>query len=154
MEICAPRSDFSYGDMRAEKWRATELINMVRSLQPGIIIDNRLEVHEAGKHTLPIDKRPVYAGDFDSPEQIIPPDGITDSDGNPVPWEACITMNNHWGYCEYDKCYKSASTVIRKLVECVSKGGNLLLNVGPDAKGNIPPESIKILKEVGEWMKA
>ena len=62
-------------------------------------------------------------------------------------------MNNNWGYCEYDRFYKPAPMLIKKLVECVSKGGNMLLNVGPDAKGNIPPQSQAILKEIGAWMK-
>ena len=61
-------------------------------------------------------------------------------------------MNNSWGYCHTDLHYKPASMVVRKLVECVSKGGNLLLNVGPDARGNIPPQSVDILAQVGDWM--
>ena len=69
-----------------------------------------------------------------------------------MPWEACLTLNNNWGYASSDHHYKSAEMVIHMLVECVSKGGNLLLNVGPDAKGRIPKESVKILEEVGEWM--
>ena len=69
-------------------------------------------------------------------------------------WEACVTMNNNWGYCAKDKNFKPASTLIKKLVECVSKGGNLLLNVGPDARGNIPAESLEILSQIGVWMKA
>lgn len=62
-------------------------------------------------------------------------------------------MNDNWGYCAKDKNFKPASMIIKKLVECVSKGGNMLLNVGPDAKGNIPEESLKILEEIGKWMK-
>lgn len=61
-------------------------------------------------------------------------------------------MNNHWGYCAADHDYKPASMLIKKLVECVSKGGNLLLNVGPDAQGRFPEESLRILKEIGLWM--
>ena len=61
-------------------------------------------------------------------------------------------MNNHWGYCATDHFYKSAPLLIRKLVECVSKGGNLLLNVGPDAQGRFPQESLAILREIGAWM--
>ncbi len=61
-------------------------------------------------------------------------------------------MNNHWCYCNYDHDYKSPELIIRRLVECVSKGGNMMLNVGPDARGNIPAESLKILSEIGEWM--
>jgi alpha-L-fucosidase len=84
---------------------------------------------------------------------MIPAWGVRDVNGDPVPWETCITLNGHWGYCAKDHNYKSARNVINMLMECVSKGGNLLLNVGPDAKGNIPDESIEILTEVGEWMR-
>ena len=62
-------------------------------------------------------------------------------------------MNDNWGYCAGDHCYKSSRMVIRNLVECVSKNGNLLLNVGPNAKGEIPEESLMILKDIGAWMK-
>lgn len=61
-------------------------------------------------------------------------------------------MNNHWGYCERDRFFKPAPMLIKKLVECVSKGGNLLLNVGPDARGNIPSQSLEILQQIGAWM--
>lgn len=67
-------------------------------------------------------------------------------------WEACVTMNNHWGYCATDHFFKPSEMLIKKLVECVSKGGNMLLNVGPDARGNFPEESIRILSEIGKWM--
>ncbi|HEY9077227.1 MAG TPA: alpha-L-fucosidase [Anaerolineaceae bacterium] len=138
--------DFSYDQMSGEAWKATELVKMVRSLQPGIIIDNRL-----GGNIKAIEPE-IYAGDFASPEQIIPPEGVTNELGEPIPWEACITLNDHWGYAAQDKNWKSAQTVIRTLVECVSKGGNLLLNIGPTAKGEFPPECIKILEEIGAWM--
>lgn len=84
---------------------------------------------------------------------MIPPAGMTDIHGNSIPWESCITLNDHWGYCAADHHYKPAKLVIRSLVECVSKNGNLLLNVGPNAKGEIPEESLEILREVGHWMK-
>ena len=145
--------DFSYDDMRGEKWRATELMDMVRSLQPDVIIDNRLEVSGEGFGSLATGNPTPYHGDFVSPEQIIPPNGIQDVNGNDLVWEACVTMNNNWGYHATDKFYKPASMLIHKLVECVSKGGNMLLNVGPDAKGNIPEESMEILETIGEWMK-
>ena len=145
--------DFSYDDLRGEAWKATELMNMVRSLQPEVIIDNRLEVSVEGYGSLAECKPTPYHGDFVSPEQMIPPNGIQDAEGNDIAWEACFTMNNHWGYCATDHFYKPASMLIKKLVECVSKGGNLILNVGPDARGNIPEESMKILQEIGRWMK-
>jgi alpha-L-fucosidase len=145
--------DFSYGDLKGEKWRATELMEMMRSLQPHIIIDNRLEASGEGGGSIYTKDPSVYSGDFASPEQIIPPSGITNEEGDSIPWEACITLNNNWGYAATDFTYKSAGTVIRKLVECVSKNGNLLLNVGPDAKGEIPVQSLQILEEVGEWIR-
>lgn len=144
--------DFSYDDMRGEKWRATELINMVRELQPDVIIDNRLEVSGEGLGSLAECNPTPYHGDFVSPEQMIPPEGIKDKEGNPLVWEACVTMNNNWGYHGTDKFFKPASMLIKKLVECVSKDGNMLLNVGPDAYGNIPEESMDILQSIGKWM--
>ncbi len=145
--------DFSYGDMMGEKWRATELVRMMRSYQPHVLIDNRLEASGEGFGSLVTANPSEYCGDFVSPEQIIPPKGIYNETGEPVVWEACITMNNHWGYCATDRNYKEAPMVVKKLVECVSKGGNLLINVGPDAKGNIPRESVEILEGVGKWMR-
>ena len=148
--------DFSYtdanNDMRGAKWKAQELIDMVRSLQPQLIIDNRLEGSGEHSGTILTANPSDFAGDFACPEQMIPPRGIVNELGNPVPWEACITLNNHWGYCAADKHWKSAAMVVRMLAECVSKNGNLLLNVGPDAKGRIPQASVEILEEVGRWM--
>lgn len=149
--------DFSYGEgpdaLRGEAWRASELVEMVRTLQPGVIIDNRLEVSGEGFGSLWEGSPTPYHGDFVSPEQIIPPNGLLDKNGNDLVWEACVTMNNNWGYCQNDRFFKPSSMLIKKLVECVSKGGNLLLNVGPDAKGNIPPQSMAILSDIGDWMK-
>lgn len=139
--------DFSYDDMTGEKWEATKLVEMIRSIQPDVLIDNRLGGN------IKLAEPEVYAGDFYSPEQIIPVGGIVNGNGEPVPWEACITLNDHWGYHSKDLNYKSPKQVIRTLVECVSKGGNLLLNVGPNAKGVIPEQSLAILAEVGKWLE-
>ena len=144
--------DFSYDHMRGETWKATEFIEMVRSLQPNVIIDNRLEVSGEGFGSLH-DCRPTpYHGDFVTPEKFVPPQGILDVEGNPMLWEVCATMNNNWGFNGTDPFYKPASMLIKKLVECVSKGGNMILNVGPDAQGNIPPQSQAILRDIGRWM--
>lgn len=145
--------DFSYDDMCGEKWRATELIRMVRTYQPDVIIDNRLEGSGESHGSIATQNPLPYSGDFASPEQVIPPEGIRDDKGEMIPWELCATMNNHWGYCNFDHAYKPAGMLIRKLVECVSKGGNMILNVGPDARGRIPEESVKILREIGAWMR-
>lgn len=144
--------DFSYDDMRGEKWKATELMSMVRSLQPDVIIDNRLECSGEGLGSLAACDPTPYHGDFVTPEKMIPPNGIQDVQGNDIAWEACVTMNNNWGFCAVDHFFKPASMLIKKLVECVSKGGNMILNVGPDARGNIPEESMNILKGIGAWM--
>ena len=61
-------------------------------------------------------------------------------------------MNEHWGYCATDNFYKPAPMLIKQLVECVSKGGNMILNVGPDATGRFPQQSLEILAEMGRWM--
>ena len=127
--------DFSYDNMTGEKWRATELIQMVRKYQPNVIIDNRLEGAGDNHGSITTENPLIYSGDFASPEQIIPPTGVCDVNGEPIPWELCATMNNHWGYCNFDHQYKTPQMLIRKLVECVSKGGNMILNVGRMRKG-------------------
>ena len=138
--------DFHYDDMTGEKWEATKLVKMAREINPDLIIDDRIG------GDIKVDEPVYYAGDFGSPEQMIPANGVCDYKGNPIPWETCMTLNDNWGYSEADMNYKSAKNVVRMLVECTSKGGNLILNVGPDARGNIPKKSVEILTEVGEWM--
>lgn len=146
--------DFSYGDMRSETWRAEELVTMVRRLQPGIILNNRLETSADGPGSLVTGNPTPWAGDFVSPEQLIPANGIRDVHGNPVPWESCITLNNHWGYNTSDigNVHKPARLLTRKLIETVAKNGNLLLNVGPDHDGRIPQQSLQAIRELGTWI--
>jgi len=145
--------DFSYDDKQGEVWKAKELLAMIRGYWPDVIIDNRLEPQSGSYGSLTSDTPNEFSGDFVSPKQVIPPDGIRNKRGEPILWEACVTMNGNWGYHATDKHFKPADMLVKKLVECVSKGGNLLLNVGPDAKGNIPPESLNILAKISEWMK-
>ena len=145
--------DFSYGELCGEAWRATELTRMIRSFQPDVIIDNRLEVSGTGFGSLATANPSEFCGDFVSPEQIIPPNGLKNADtGADLVWEACITMNDNWGYHARDKHFKPVSLLVHKLVECISKNGNMLLNVGPDATGRIPRESLDILSGIGGWM--
>jgi alpha-L-fucosidase len=87
-----------------------------------------------------------WPGDFSTPEQHVPPTGL-DYD-----WEVCMTMNTSWGYKHYDHNWKSSENLIRMLVDIASKGGNLLLNVGPTAEGLIPEPSVERLKAIGKWM--
>lgn len=141
--------DYSFDDYNGEKWKAKELVDMVRKYQPDIILDNRLEIN----HNMGAAERRVSSyGDFETPEQGIPDAPLYDKYGNPMPWETCLTMNDSWGYNESDKNWKSPELIIQSLVNCVSKNGNMLLNVGPDARGNFPEESLHILREVGNWM--
>ena len=144
--------DFSYDNLRGEAWRAMELMEMVRSLQPDVVINNRLEVSGEGYGSLAACKPTPYHGDFITPEKMVPPHSLVDAEGRPLVWESCVTMNEHWGYCATDNFYKPAPMLIKQLVECVSKGGNMILNIGPDGTGRIPQRSLEIMAEMGRWM--
>lgn len=145
--------DYSYDNMRGEKWEATKLVNMIKKYQPHIIINNRLEVSGDGFGSIVTDHPTAYSGDFVTPEQVIPPRGIRNEKNEPVPWESCITMNNHWAYRTGDDNFKTSDLLIRRLVECVSKGGNMIINVGPNANGEIPEKSVCVLNEIGTWLR-
>ena len=126
--------------------RGLDLYNYVRGLQPSIIVNNRVGKGRAGMSGMDQGKG---VGDYGTPEQEIPPTGF----GAGVDWESCMTMNNHWGYNKNDQNWKSTRTLIRNLVDCASKGGNYLLNIGPTAEGSFPEASIQRLAEIGQWMK-
>lgn len=145
--------DFAYDELRGEAWRGAELANMVRTLQPGIILNNRLEVSGEGFGSLAAGTPAPCHGDFVSPERMVPPEGLFDPAGTPLVWETCTTMNHSWGYCGRDGYYKPASLLLKKLTECVSKGGNFLLNVGPDGNGRIPQRALDTLAYMGRWME-
>ncbi len=89
-----------------------------------------------------------YQGDTETPEQYIPAQGYPGRD-----WESCMTINDTWGYKSTDRNFKSAETLLRNLIDIASKGGNYLLNIGPDAMGNVPPEETERLQAVGRWME-
>lgn len=147
--------DFSYGDMHSEKWQATKLVTMVRSLQPSIVIDSRLAHGDKGytRGDENYDDAPVFEGDFFNPEEYVPMNGLKDKLGRDIPWETCINSQGHgWGYVSDNNVFMGAREVIYMLVDCVSKNGNLLLNVGPNAKGEFPKEIVKLLQEIGDWM--
>ncbi|MCX6247922.1 MAG: alpha-L-fucosidase [Bacteroidetes bacterium] len=123
-----------------------EIYAWCRSLQPGLIINNRVG---AGRMDMEgLTKEGAFGGDFGTPEQQIPATGLPGVD-----WETCMTMNDHWGYNKNDKNFKSSKELIRMIADIASKGGNYLLNVGPTSEGLIPPESVERLKTVGAWMK-
>lgn len=112
---------------------AKDIIDLVRRNKPDIIANNRL----GGG----------VAGDTKTPEQYIPALGYPGED-----WETCMTTNDSWGYQSWDDHWKSSGTLLRTLSDIVSKGGNFLLNVGPDAEGTIPAPSVRILQETGRWL--
>ena len=134
--------DFSYpgedGKGR-EDWQSEKLIKMVRELQPGIMVDNRLD--------LPGEP------DFHTPEQYVPPEGVKDKDGRPAVWEGCQTFSGSWGYHRDEADWKSVPMLIQMLVDHVSKGGNLLLNVGPTARGEFDARATERLAGMGRWMR-
>jgi alpha-L-fucosidase len=111
-----------------EEWESVEMNRMVRSLQPDILINNRSGIPE----------------DFQTPEQRI--------QSYDVPWEACMTMNDSWGFQRADDNWKSPKTIVRNLVTCTRDQGNYLLNIGPKPDGSVPEPSIEILTAVGRWM--
>ena len=120
-----------------DDWQSEKLIAMVRELQPQILINNRAEVE----------------GDFVTPEQV-QPRGWIEMNGRRVVWEACQTLNGSWGYDRDNLNWKSPDLLLRMLVDSVSKGGNLLLNVGPTARGEFDPRARSILERIGQWMRA
>lgn len=120
-----------------------DLYKFVRSLQPNIIVNNRVDVGRGG-----IGDSGVRYGDFGTPEQSIPANGLPGVD-----WETCMTMNDTWGYVSFDQNWKSPTTLIRNLIDIASKGGNYLLNVGPQPNGEIPEPSVFRLQAMGDWLK-
>ncbi len=136
--------DFSFpgknGKGRAD-WDSENLLKMTRSLQPGIIVDDRLDLSD------------VEGGfDFISPEQYKVAKW-PELNGKRVAWETCQTFSGSWGYYRDENTWKSSAQLIELLVESVSKGGNLLLNVGPTARGVFDYRAQDRLSSMGEWMK-
>lgn len=117
-------------EQSAESWKAPEVRQLLLEETPTTIINSRLQGY----------------GDYATPEQ-----GVPISPPLNEYWELCMTMNNSWGYQQNDTEYKSPNQIIRILVDCISMGGNLLLDIGPKADGTIPEEQVNILKELGRW---
>ena len=115
----------------AVQWQAEEMNRMLRKIRPGLLFN--------GRNGLP--------GDCGTPEQhLTPPDPWR-------PWEACVTLNDHWGFFEGDENWKTPQEVIKMLLACNSRRGNLLLNVGPRGDGSVPEKSAEILRAVGRWLR-
>jgi alpha-L-fucosidase len=119
-----------------EDWQSESLIQMVHELQPDILINNRTEIE----------------GDFRTPEQVQIRKWM-EVDGKRITWEACQTLNGSWGYDRDNLDWKTPDLLLRMLIDGVSKGGNLLLNVGPTARGEFDPRAQATLAEIGKWMR-
>ncbi|MBA3684324.1 MAG: alpha-L-fucosidase [Planctomycetes bacterium] len=135
--------DFSYpkedgsGKGRAQ-WESDELYALVRRLRPGIILDDRLDMGDEG-------------WDIKTPEQF-QPRGWVHHKGTPVVWEACQTFGGSWGYHRDEASWKSPEQLVHMLIDTVAKGGNLLLNVGPTARGEFDPRAVDRFGALGRWM--
>ena len=118
-------------EFSSEEWDAPGIVSMLRASNPDVIINSRIQGN----------------GDYDTPElgvPVIKPASRW--------WETCMTINDSWGFRKQDRNFKAAQTVLTMLVDCMSKGGNLLLDIGPRADGTIPQEEVDVLKELGRWI--
>lgn len=132
----------NYGEFPAVLWfdtprdmtpeRAAEIVKVLNK-HPNLIWNNRL----GGG----------YKGDTETPEQYIPAQGFPGQD-----WESCMTINNTWGYKSFDTNFKSTETLLRNLIDIASKGGNYLLNIGPDSHGIVPAPEVERLHDMGKWL--
>jgi len=127
--------------------RGKAIYDYLHSLKPSLIINNRVGHTRQGLSGLDREGR-VGLGDFGTPEQVVPPEGLPGVD-----WETCMTMNDTWGFKSFDDNWKDTRTLLRTLIDVASKGGNFLLNVGPTAEGLIPAPSVNRLAEMGAWMR-
>lgn len=137
--------DFSYpghnGKSR-DDWQSQALLELVRRLQPNILVNDRLDLMD------------VDGGwDYRTPEQIVVREGVK-LDGRPVLWETCQTFSGSWGYHRDEATWKSVDQLVQMLVDTVGKDGNLLLNVGPTARGEFDQRALDRLAGLGKWMRS
>ncbi len=134
--------DFSYPHEGKGKgkndWQSEKLYKTIRKLMPDIVLNDRLDMDKGW--------------DIKTPEQFQPREWVK-VNGQPVVWEACQTFSGAWGYSRDEMTWRSTDELIRTLIDCVSKGGNLLLNVGPTGRGEFDERAIDRLNGMGEWMK-
>lgn len=119
-------------EQSAEAWNSKGIVDLLRSTNPNVIINSRIQGY----------------GDYATPEQGVPVVRPKDKY-----WELCMTMNVSWGFQHADTNYKTPHILLRTFVDCLSMGGNLLLDIGPKEDGTIPEEQVAILKEFGRWIK-
>lgn len=138
LDYSFPAGNFGKG---RKDWDSENLLKMVRELQPGLIVNDRLDLLD------------IEGGwDFTTPEQY-KVSRWPEKNGVRVPWETCQTFSGSWGYYRDENTWKSTKQLLVLLIETVSKGGNLLLNVGPTARGVFDYRATEKLSDIGEWMK-
>lgn len=120
-------------------WESDELLKVVRTLRPSVILDDRLDL--------------PYGWDIKTPEQFQPRTQVL-HEGQPAVWEACQTLSGSWGYHRDETSWKSIDQLVHMLIDTVSKNGNLLLNVGPTARGQFDQRALSALAGIGRWMQA
>jgi len=133
--------DFSYKEKGHNEWGSEDLLKTIRKLQPNILVNDRLDL-----------KSLEGGWDFTTPEQYVP-SKWPEINGERVAWESCQTFSGSWGYHRDENTWKSPQQLITMLIENVSKGGNLILNVGPTSRGCFDYRAQERLKAMGEWMK-
>ncbi len=138
--ISDPDNPGKYQKGRNE-WQSEKLVKTCRELQPGILINDRLDLQEFD-----------WGWDFTTPEQFMLRKCPVDGKGNPIPWETCQTFSGAWGYHRDENTWKSTEQLLKMLIDTVSKGGNLLLNVGPTGRGEFDYRAKDRLLGMGEWM--
>ncbi|MCR5759793.1 MAG: alpha-L-fucosidase, partial [Bacteroidales bacterium] len=117
-------------EQTAEAWNAPGIISLIRSYNPGVVVNSRIQGY----------------GDYATPEIGVP---VARPDDRY--WELCYTINDSWGFQHKDTNFKTPFMVLRTFIDCLSNGGNLLLDIGPREDGTIPSEEVKVLKELGRW---
>lgn len=133
--------DFSYPGKHGKgrnDWDSAGLVKLTRELQPGILIDNRLDL--------------PGSADFETPEQTSAANLRKNYAGKRIDWETCQTFSGSWGYYRDEKTWKSTEQLLDLLISSVANGGNLLLNVGPTARGEFDYRAKDRLKGLSDWM--
>ncbi len=135
--------DFSYPGNNGhgkghDDWDAANLLKMIRKLQPGIIVDNRLDLNDYSD-----------GYDFETPEQV-GPEELLKFRGKT--WETCQTFSGSWGYHRDENSWKTQRQLLDLLITSTANGGNLILNVGPTARGEFDYRANNALDSIAKWM--
>jgi len=135
-DVCEWEKSQGFSGKGKADWESEELIKMIRDIQPGIIMNNRLDIEQ----------------DFRTPEQFQPVKCL-EVNGKRVYWESCQTLNGSWGYNRNANEWKTPEQLLKLLINAVSNGGNLLMNVSPTGRGELDGKTLKSLDVYAKWMR-